>query len=124
MLFALVTGGCAALSGEQTPARSENGVLVDARGMTLYTYDADSGSVQRSLRVRRSTCAGECVRDWPPFTAPEDARLLGDYSLVERDDGSKQWAYKGKPLYFRSTDRTPGDRTGDGVGNLWRVARP
>ncbi|NJN40010.1 MAG: hypothetical protein HC807_02895 [Gammaproteobacteria bacterium] len=124
VLFALVTGGCAALTGDPPPARSEDGILVDARGMTLYTYDADSASARRSLRARKSTCVGECARDWPPFVAAEDAKPLGDYTLVERDDGSKQWAYQGKPLYFWSADRTPGDRTGDGVGNLWRVARP
>lgn len=124
LLFALATGGCAALTGESPPARSRDGVLVDAHGMTLYTYDEDSTSARNSRRARGSTCAGECARNWPPFAAPEDARPLGDYTLVGRDDGSKQWAYKGKPLYFRSADRTPGDRTGDGAGNLWRVARP
>jgi predicted lipoprotein with Yx(FWY)xxD motif len=124
VLFVLATGGCAALTGDPPPARSQDGVLVDDRGMTLYTYDADSTLARGPLRARKSTCAGECARDWPPFAAREDARPLGDYTPVGRDDGSRQWAYKGKPLYFRSTDHTPGDRTGDGVENLWRVARP
>jgi len=41
-----------------------------------------------------------------------------------RDDGSKQWAYKGKPVDYWSKDQKAGDRTGDGVANAWRLARP
>ncbi|MEG1456920.1 MAG: hypothetical protein RSC66_15285, partial [Comamonas sp.] len=35
-----------------------------------------------------------------------------------------QWAYKGRPLYFWAKDSRPGDATGEGVGNVWRLARP
>ena len=45
-------------------------------------------------------------------------------SAVTRDDGSKQWAYKGAPLYYWAKDTKAGDRTGDGVGGVWKVARP
>jgi predicted lipoprotein with Yx(FWY)xxD motif len=47
----------------------------------------------------------------------------GDYSIVTRDDGKKQWALKGKPLYFWIKDQKPGDKTGDGVNNAWRTAK-
>ena len=54
-----------------------------------------------------------------------DVRLLPDgWTVITRDDGSKQWAYQGKPLYTWLKDTKPGDRTGDGVNNAWRVARP
>jgi len=43
---------------------------------------------------------------------------------VTRDDGSKQWAYKGKPVYLWGKDQKPGDKTGDGFNNVWHVARP
>ncbi|MDU7589628.1 MAG: hypothetical protein E7K47_19985, partial [Acidovorax sp.] len=46
------------------------------------------------------------------------------YSLIQRADGSKQVAYKGKPLYYWIKDGKPGDKTGDGVNNLWRTAKP
>ena len=39
-------------------------------------------------------------------------------------DGGKQWAYKGKPVYFWSKDQKPGDRSGDGFNGAWRLARP
>jgi predicted lipoprotein with Yx(FWY)xxD motif len=48
----------------------------------------------------------------------------GDYTIITRDDGSKQWAYKGKPLYLWSKDQKPGDTTGDGVGKVWHTAKP
>jgi predicted lipoprotein with Yx(FWY)xxD motif len=48
----------------------------------------------------------------------------GDYSVVTRDDGSKQWALKGKPLYYCVKDQKPGDNTGDGVNSVWHTAKP
>ena len=41
-----------------------------------------------------------------------------------RDDGVRQWAYKGKPLYTWSKDTKPGDASGDGVGGSWHIAAP
>jgi predicted lipoprotein with Yx(FWY)xxD motif len=54
----------------------------------------------------------------------ESDKASGDYTLVTRDDGSKQWAIKGKPLYYWSKDTKPGDKTGDGVNQVWQVAKP
>ncbi len=100
------------------PTRVENGALVGSNGMTLYTLDkdvADSG---------KSTCNGPCAGNWPPLMATAGDSTTGDYSVITRDDGSKQWAYKGRPLYFWSKDQKAGDRTGDGVNNVWHAAKP
>ena len=43
---------------------------------------------------------------------------------IARDDGSMQWAYKGKPLYTYSKDAKPGDMTGDERGQVWHMAMP
>lgn len=43
---------------------------------------------------------------------------------ITRDDGAKQWAYKGKPLYLWTKDTKPGDKTGDGVNGVWKIAKP
>ena len=51
-------------------------------------------------------------------------QAAGDFSIITRDDGAKQWAAKGKPLYHWSKDSKPGDRTGDGFNKVWQVARP
>jgi predicted lipoprotein with Yx(FWY)xxD motif len=44
--------------------------------------------------------------------------------VITRDDGTKQWAYKGKPLYYFSMDKAAGDKAGDGRGMVWHVATP
>jgi len=111
--------GCAWLTRDETaPAHVRNGVLVDAKQMTLYTFDRDSAN------ARRSACVDQCAKSWPPLVAPADAGPVDDYSVITRDDGTRQWAYKGKPLYTWVKDTKPGDATGDGFRNLWRVARP
>jgi predicted lipoprotein with Yx(FWY)xxD motif len=107
-----------AVSGTNAPVKTEAGMLVGTSGMTLYTFDTDvAGS-------GKSACSGPCAQNWPPLQAADTDRASGDYSVVTRDDGSKQWAYRGKPLYFWSKDAKPGDTTGDGVKGVWRVARP
>jgi predicted lipoprotein with Yx(FWY)xxD motif len=90
--------------------------LVDANGMTLYVYDRDVAG--------KSSCNGQCAVNWPPLIAETDAKPSGNFSFVSRDDGRKQWAYKGKPLYDWSKDAKPGDATGDGVNNVWHAAAP
>jgi predicted lipoprotein with Yx(FWY)xxD motif len=93
-----------------------NGILVDSAGRTLYTFDkdaADSG---------KSACNGPCVTLWPPVAA-NSGQPPAPYSVVTRDDGSKQLAYKGKPLYLYTADKKPGDRTGDNFKDVWHVAK-
>lgn len=90
-------------------------IYTDANGMTLYTFDKDAAG--------KSNCDGDCAAQWPPFTAAADATAEGDWTIVERIDGSKMWAYEGKPLYTWINDKAPGDVTGDGVGGVWHVAK-
>lgn len=87
----------------------------DAKGMTLYIYDKD-------VEPGKSACAGDCAKAWPAFAAPADAKPFGDWTLVARADGSKQWAVKGKPLYRSAKDGQLGDANGNGADNAWHVA--
>ncbi|CAA7615809.1 conserved exported hypothetical protein [Candidatus Terasakiella magnetica] len=91
-------------------------VLADAKGMTLYTFDQDMGG--------KSACNGPCAQNWPPLMAGADAKGHGDWSVVTRDDGSKQWAVKGKPLYTFAKDAKSGETNGDGFKGIWHVAKP
>ncbi len=111
-----VIAGCAWVALAAVPVTNEGDVLVDRNGMTLYTFDRDS--------ELKSVCNAQCAVDSPPLVAAAGAKRAGDYAILAREDGRRQWAYKGKPLYLRATDRKPGDRSGDGVDNLWRIARP
>ena len=109
-LFALALS-----AGAQEPAKAAaDGTLIDGKGMTLYTFDRDAGG--------KSMCNGPCATNWPPLMAAGDAKSMGDWTVVTRDDGSKQWAYKGKPVYTWVKDTKPGDKTGDGVNSVWRTA--
>ena len=108
-LFAL-----SAHAADQAPVKKVNGVLVDAHGMTVYTFDKDvAGS-------GKSACNGPCAENWPPVKAG-DAAVSAPYSNVTRDDGSKQLAYQGKPLYTFVKDKKAGDRAGDKKMNVWHA---
>jgi predicted lipoprotein with Yx(FWY)xxD motif len=91
----LVTAGCANMvePPAKAPAMLSGGALVTPAGMTLYTFDQDVAN------SGKSACNGGCAALWPPMMATATDRTTGAYSIVTRDDGSRQWAYKGKPVY-------------------------
>src|SRR5690606_10998592 len=53
-----------------------------------------------------------CTQIWPPFLAAADAEPVGDWTLITRTDGAKQWAFSGKPLYTFVQDGQPGEING------------
>ncbi|MBS1140964.1 MAG: hypothetical protein H6R13_2417 [Proteobacteria bacterium] len=122
LLTLLVSGLLAACSGYGTraasPAMVSGDMLTGSNGMTLYTFDKDAAGSGKSV------CNGPCATNWPPLFAMDGDMASGDYSIVMRDDGKKQWAFKGKPLYYWVKDMKAGDKTGDGFNNVWRVAKP
>lgn len=95
-----------------------NGILLAQTGHSLYTFDNDvvgSGA---------SVCNPPCSNIFPPYLATDKDTAMGDFTLVTRQDGSRQWAYKGRPLYRFYADDKPGDKGGDGMNrNLWHIAR-
>lgn len=116
VLTAALLGGCASMTSP--PAKVADGVLVGPNGMTLYTFDRDvTGS-------GKSVCNGPCATNWPPLMAADTGKASGDYTIITRDDGKKQWAMKGKPLYYWVKDTKAGDKTGDGVQNVWHIVKP
>lgn len=117
----LSLSGTLALAQMAEPAKvgdtSKGKVLVDAKGLTLYTLDRDTSP-------SKSSCNDQCATNWPPLAVSADAKNSGNWTVVIRDDGSKQWAYKGKPLYFWKDDKKAGDVLGDGRNGVWHVATP
>jgi predicted lipoprotein with Yx(FWY)xxD motif len=98
------------------PAMEKDGMLTDHQGMTLYTFDKDAGA--------KSMCNAQCETNWPPLMAKEGDKSMGEWTVITRDDGKKQWAYDGKPLYTFAGDKQAGEKTGDGKGGVWHIAKP
>jgi predicted lipoprotein with Yx(FWY)xxD motif len=115
-LFLLAAPAFAQMAPAKIADTSKGKALVDGKGMTLYVYDKDAAG--------KSNCNGKCATNWPPLMSAADAKPSGDWSIVTRADGGKQWAYKGKPVYTWAKDKAPGDVTGDGVNNVWHIAAP
>ena len=115
-LFAVASYGIA-LAAEAMPAsvKAMGGMLEDAKGMTLYTWDNDK-------EANKSSCNGMCLMNWPALKAEAADKDMGDWKVITRNDGSKQWAYKGKPLYYFSMDAAAGDKKGEGRGMVWHMA--
>ena len=117
-VLAAAIGGYALAQVTPANVHAMNGMLMDSKGMTLYTFDNDK-------EANKSACNGNCANVWPPLKAEAADKDTGDWKIIARDDGSKQWAYKGKPIYYFAMDKAPNDKTGEGRGNgAWHVAKP
>lgn len=90
--------------------------MMNQTHFSLYYFDNDTAGV--------SNCYGECAVNWPPVLLDANADLGENYSLIERSDGTMQAAFKGQPLYLFKGDKNVGDTNGDGVGGVWRLAKP
>lgn len=108
-------GAAVAQAPVKTMSTKLGNVMVDQNGMTIYTFDKDEPG--------KSNCYNKCAVNWPPLTAGADAKPEGDWTIVDRTDGTKMWAYDGKPVYLWIKDSQPGDVTGDGVGGVWHVIK-
>ena len=112
-----LTLAAGSVAAAEASAKFANGVLVDANGMTLYTYDKDVAGSGKSV------CNGSCASLWPPAKAASADQASGAFAIVMRDDGSRQWSYKGKPIYTYQADQKPGDRQGDNVKDVWHIIK-
>lgn len=115
-LLALAGAALFSAAVQAQPVKTQDGVLVNEAGMTLYTFDKDAGG--------KSACNDQCAKIWPPVMAAADAKASGDLTIITRDDGGKQWAYKGKPVYLYSKDAKAGDKSGDNFKDVWHAAKP
>ena len=83
---------------------------VDIKGMALYNYDQDT--------VGKSACNGDCAAAWPPLAAEASMAGTGEWTVVIREDGTGQWAFRGHPLYSFVKDTVPGEVNGDGAAGF------
>lgn len=118
----------------------EGPVFADAKGRTLYkwplanlrngaTGDRKDGNSECTDEVMRVTSGlmspypgglllpnldqrPSCAEVWPPVLATDGSEPVGEWSLVQRTDGSSQWSYEGYPLYVSILDQQLGDVLG------------
>ena len=87
--------------------------LADPWWATLYTYAKDGNGV--------SNCTGPCTEAWPPALANANDVPFEAFVVVERADGRRQWAYRGRPLYTSVLDKAKGDANGKGIDDGWFI---
>jgi predicted lipoprotein with Yx(FWY)xxD motif len=114
--LAAACSGMPGMSGGP-PVKIADGVYTGNNGMTLYTFDRDTAGSGKSV------CNAQCAAAWPPLYADDSAQASGAWTVITRDDGRKQWALNGKPVYFFARDTKPGERSGDNFNNVWRLAK-
>jgi predicted lipoprotein with Yx(FWY)xxD motif len=112
-----LAGGALTAQAQSMPAgvKMANGAMADPSGKPLYTFDNDT-------MKGMSHCTGRCEAAWPPLKADDKAKPMGDWTIISRDDGSKQWAYKDKPLYTFAKDEAGKPGTGEAAGP-WKLAK-
>ena len=88
------------------------GMMTGDKGMTLYVFDKDAKD--------KSNCYDACAKLWPPYFAKGKAKGEG-WTEIKRKDGTKQWAYDGKPLYYYADDKKAGDAKGEGFKGVWHT---
>jgi predicted lipoprotein with Yx(FWY)xxD motif len=116
------TGSESASSEYPLKASADGTYLTGADGKSLYVFGKDTKD------SGTSACTGGCATNWPPYEADETDEVeaegaSGTLSIVTRDDGSKQLAYNGMPLYYFAGDNAAGDTNGKAIAN-WSLAKP
>lgn len=101
--------------GIETIADANGLGFVDVNGMTVYFFDGDANK-------DRAGCKTPCETPWRPLVSPQLSLPVGDFTVVVRNDGINQWAYKGYPLYTYVEDRAPNYAKGMGVDKRFKVA--
>ena len=99
--------------------------LVDKNGYALYSFANDADG--------QSSCTGNCALNWQRFYVDPATAVYGDgltssdFGSIEPGSGAHQLTYKGSPLYRfipAGVQEPAGQTTGEGVGNVWYVAKP
>jgi predicted lipoprotein with Yx(FWY)xxD motif len=107
-----------------TTADSQFGqVLFDGDDRAIYFFDKETSD--------RSECYGECAAAWPPVLTDGEPEAAGEagaklIGTTERDDGSTQVTYDGRPLYYY-VDDPRGQILCHGVeefGGVWLAVEP
>ncbi len=102
--------------------------------MTIKTIQIDKiSSVTKNLALKHeerltdtlscamgtAPCVDECLKTWRPLAAPANALPSGHWAIMERSNGTRQWAYKGFAAYTYAGDTKPGERSGSDIYDIF-----
>lgn len=121
------------------PTELEGPVFANAAGMTLYSwpqnkqrngYSGEAPGIPACYDEVLTVTAGlmspyppgiqlpdldtrpSCTDLWLPELATDGAESIGKWTVVDRRDGTRQWAYEEQPVYTSIRDKAPGDVLG------------
>lgn len=80
-----------------------------------YTREGSRGVPAIGRQIGLKGCDAACLQTWHPFTAAPDAQPSGHWTILARDNGTRQWAYQGYAVYTYTGDKNPGDMTGNDI---------
>ena len=108
----------APVTPEQISIFIERGHFVFRTGNSLAIYFSDKDE------AGKSNCNAACAAMWPPVaTTRANTTVVGDWTVIDRADKSRQWAYKGKPVYTFAHDEA-GQIKGEAAQPGWHVLKP
>ena len=90
-------------------------MLTASNGMTLYVFDKDTDGLP--------SCYDSYAKQWPPYLSTGAEKKGEGWATAKRKEGSLQWTYQNKPIYFYADDKKAGDANGDGVGRIWHAIK-
>jgi predicted lipoprotein with Yx(FWY)xxD motif len=92
-----------------------NGVTGDPANQSACTFEKTTHTAglmspyPAGLELPELDNRKSCAEVWPPVFATDDAKPVGDFTVITRKDGRKQWAYNEHALYTSFLDKEPGD---------------
>ena len=114
----------AALQSSPSLATQPHPIKLDHPGDTALTEDSPGKFVYKSFpglerlymydrdRAGQSNCNDDCTSPWPPLlVSAREKGPVGDWTIINRADGTRQWAYKKMPVYTRYHDFPPDEDT-------------
>jgi predicted lipoprotein with Yx(FWY)xxD motif len=99
--------------GLRVTTTSSGRLLVTDREFSVYSADQDPDDA--------SACDAACTQRWPPVTAPASATPHGDWSVIVRHDGIRQWALHRRALYRSALDTRPRSLKGNDIAGWHNV---
>lgn len=71
-------------------------LLTTTKNESLYAYEGESAAALH--------CTEQCLKQFSPLKAPALAKPIGEWSIIEREAGVRQWAFRDSPVYTHPDD--------------------